>query len=49
MKINKSKTIIILGAGPYYINLIKSIKELNYHVIALDKNPENLNLDLSTV
>lgn len=35
------KKIIILGAGFYYINVIKNIKKLGYYLIALDKNPKS--------
>ncbi len=35
------KKIIILGAGFYYINVIKNIKKLGYYVITLDKNPNS--------
>jgi len=36
------KKIIVLGAGNYQASLIKKAKELNFYVISVDNNPENI-------
>ncbi len=37
----RTKKVIVLGAGHYQINVMKSIGEIGYYVIAIDKNPNS--------